>query len=218
MIKDNGIKSALKSSEVVRQAADFSEKKSAAAEADDLFNGLCEDKNIQASNIVPAESGQSGKQEALFNDTSVLGQDNRGPGRPKGAKNKSTREWVEYFLNQCSSPLIFLGKLMTEDTASLARRMCADRIDALKVQVGAANALLPYIHQKQPLAIENVGDELPTINIFTSRATFNQLNNGNNQLKKEIIVDGISSVAPEKISLENNKLIDCIVAESENKV
>jgi len=204
-MEDKGIKTALKSSEVQRQTEDFS-KKSSDFQSSDLFDD-------------PTSSDNSSKGLAFSDETSGLGLQQRGVGRPKGAKNKSTKEWVEYFMATVKeSPLIFLGKLMTEPTDRLARRMCADRIDALKVQVGAANALLPYVHQKQPVAVEVKSEELPTIQIFTSSTLFNQINNGNNQLKKEIIVDGIASTINEEISINNNELALLTNSQSEKKV
>lgn len=216
---DKGINTALKSGEVQGQTKEFQKKiseTSSVQSSADLFDALSSDNISEQQVLKPVESvDNSSKEVALFQDTSGLGQEKRSAGRPKGAKNKSTKEWVEYFLNRCKSPLMFLGQVITEDTETLARKMCANRIEVLKVQVGAANALLPYIHQKQPLAIENIGDELPTIQIFTSPTTFNQLNAGDNRVKKEIIIDGISSATPQQIDIKNNNLIELEKAESE---
>lgn len=156
--------------------------------------------------------------EPLFKEMSGLGSEERGRGRPKGAKNKSTKEWVEYFTNRFESPLVALGKLYTQDTKSLAREMCCDRLDALKIQVAAASSVLPYVHQKQPVALEIATEELPTIQIYTSPTIFNQINNGQNCLKKEIIVDGIASTTTEEIPLKINDLCIEDKTESEKKV
>ena len=206
---DKGIITALNSSEVQRQTPEFLEKNSAAAvpAAPDLF----------ARDDVPAEMpSTSSKEEAFFDEGAGL-ETKRSAGRPKGSKNKSTKEWVEFFLSHHKSPLMFLGSIISEKTSDLARRTCSDRLDALKVQIAAANALLPYIHQKQPLAVEVKSEELPTINIYTSPTVYNNITH-NNQLNKQVIVDGIASTNAEELSLKNNNLIDYANAESENKV
>lgn len=213
---DKGIKTALSSSEVQGQTTEFFEnfadgkiKNSAAGipAAPDLFG----------RNDVPAETpDNSSKQEAFFDEGAGL-ENKRGVGRPKGSKNKSTKEWVEFFLNKHKSPLMFLGEIISENTADLARRTCSDRIDALKVQIAAANALLPYVHQKQPLAVEVKSEELPTINIYTSPTVYKNITQ-NNTLNKQVIVDGIASTNAEELSLKNNNLIEYADAESEKKV
>lgn len=94
-------------------------------------------------------------------------------GRPAGARNKSTEEWVRYFLGRYRSPLTALGELYSRDLATLVDQLQAmadkhkawidtkdggrwDRVainplDVLKMQRDAAVALLPYIHKKQPM-------------------------------------------------------------------
>lgn len=189
---EKGLNTALKCSEVQRQT-----------EASPISD--------QPSLFAPAEISSKEKAEAptgdpIFNEAASLGVDKR-PGRPKGAKNKSTKEWVDFFLSKVKeSPLIALGRLYSENTELLARRLCCKRLDALKMQVAAANAVLPYVHQKQPIAIETSSEELPTIQIFTSPTVYQQINNGNNQVKKEIIIDGIASTTAEEIPLKINDL------------
>lgn len=113
-------------------------------------------------------------------------------GRPKGARNRRTQEWVEYLLSRYRSPLVFLleaysrsprelaeqlqlykfheGKLVLApvlDANGVQLRDAAGELrwqpslatgEAAEIQVRAAIAALPYLHQRQPLAIE-VQDE-----------------------------------------------------------
>lgn len=97
-------------------------------------------------------------------------------GRPKGARNKSTDEWVRYYLGRYRSPLTALGELYSrplEDLVDELQRM-ADKhksyvstgeggryervvispLDVLKMQRDAAVAILPYIHKRQPIEVE----------------------------------------------------------------
>lgn len=87
----------------------------------------------------------------------------RGKGRPPGSANKSTKEWVQFFLARHESPLMQLGRYAAMPLHELARElgvkypehMAFDKaLDILKVQVGCMNAILPYVHQKMPTAIE----------------------------------------------------------------
>ena len=82
----------------------------------------------------------------------------RGPGRPAGARNKRTREWQDWFGRTGKLPLEFLAETFRADTQELADRMGCAPIEALKVQRAAAEACLPYIEQKLPLAVEDVSE------------------------------------------------------------
>lgn len=195
-MNEKGIEKALKSSEVERQTAEFSKKNSAPELS--LFGS-----EEASPSSLPAQAPLSQAEE-------------RGRGRPKGSTNKSTKEWVEFFMTRVKkSPLIFLGELYSQKTEDLARKMRAKREDALKIQISAAAAVLPYVHQKQPVAVQVQTEELPTINIYASQSLFNQFNNGSGKVKPEIIIDAEAETTPEEISLKNNNLMIEEQAESE---
>lgn len=78
----------------------------------------------------------------------------RGPGRPPGSKNKRTEDWTEYILGKYTSPLEFLAKAYTADRDQLAKDLGCDKLDAYKLQIQAARELAPYVHQKQPMAVQ----------------------------------------------------------------
>ena len=89
----------------------------------------------------------------------------RGPGRPPGAKNKSTDEWSRYILSRYRSPLIALAEIASATPAKLAdelsRTLTKDKrvseLQALEMIVKAAEKLAPYLHQKQPIALDGGG-------------------------------------------------------------
>lgn len=78
----------------------------------------------------------------------------RGPGRPAGARNKSTLAMLEYLQSRYQSPLVALAETYSRPVEELARDLACDREDAFKVQVEAMKASLPYWHQKQPMAVQ----------------------------------------------------------------
>lgn len=108
----------------------------------------------------------------------------RGVGRPKGSKNKNTEAWREYLLTKYSSPLevlastmtrkvrdlaIELGYLVYGDQGVLLRKPKPEELEAcLKIQLSCAKELAPYLHQKQPQAIELGDAGLMTLNIFSA--------------------------------------------------
>lgn len=92
-------------------------------------------------------------------------------GRPKGARNRKTAEWVDYLLSRYRSPLVALLELTARTPADLAREIGLYMYhegkpvydangepvlatgEAFKAQVAAMMAALPYLHQKQPMAV-----------------------------------------------------------------
>jgi hypothetical protein len=77
-----------------------------------------------------------------------------GPGRPKGARNKATKEIRDYILARHRDPLDALGEIISMPLMELKKLLGCDMIDALKMQMAAATSLAPYLHQKQPQAIQ----------------------------------------------------------------
>ncbi len=85
-------------------------------------------------------------------------------GRPKGALNRRTRQFREMYEREgFTDPLIFLGRLVSKDTAELARALKMKRKDVLPVQVNAAKALAPYLHSQMPRAVKLEGEAMPML-------------------------------------------------------
>jgi hypothetical protein len=78
----------------------------------------------------------------------------RGPGRPAGAKNRRTQEWVDYLGGRYGTPLERLAQLYSADPKELSRVFGLTMKDAFDVVRGAATAALPYMHQKQPVSVD----------------------------------------------------------------
>ena len=100
-------------------------------------------------------------------------------GRPKGARNKSTDEWVRFHLSRYRSPLTGLAELhsrpleqMVDELQRIAdkhkrwkpdprfdaggywERVLVDPMEVLKLQKDCYVALLPYLHKRQPIEVE----------------------------------------------------------------
>lgn len=125
-----------------------------------------------------AAPGADGGQDELFEpDVPMAVQPiaRSGPkgGRPAGARNKSTEEWRAYLLARYRSPLVGLLEIASRSPRELAQqiglyeyfqdvdgdvRQRLAVVDAFKIQVDALKAALPYLHQRQPLAIEGKGN------------------------------------------------------------
>lgn len=124
--------------------------------------------------------GAEDAQQALFDaDAAMPGMLPAAPpratgkaGRPAGARNKSTEAWRELFLSKFRHPMMVLGELTARTPEELARdlklylthegRPVLDAHgqpvlatgEAVKLQKDAAIALLPYLAQKLPMAVE----------------------------------------------------------------
>lgn len=87
----------------------------------------------------------------------------RGPGRPPGARNRSTEQWVKVILATKRSPLEFLTDVYSRPVELLAAEIGCDRKEALQMQIRCAEATLPYLHQKQATSAEEAAAALLTV-------------------------------------------------------
>lgn len=78
----------------------------------------------------------------------------RGPGRPPGAVNRRTAEWTAYLLGRFQSPLVAMAEAYSRPTAELARELGCTKAKAFELQMQAARDLAPYLHQRQPQAVQ----------------------------------------------------------------
>ena len=96
----------------------------------------------------------------------------RGPGRPKGSRNRRTEETIEYLRAKgVADPLEVLGQIYSRPTAELAEELDISLAEALDRQQHAAQAALPFWHAKvnPNIALKAdkdgfmlwIGDEMP---------------------------------------------------------
>ncbi len=77
----------------------------------------------------------------------------RGPGRPKGSKNKASEQLRNYLLAKYRDPLDGLGEIVSTPIPELARLLKCTRLDAAAFWLRALAEFGPYVHQRQPQAL-----------------------------------------------------------------
>jgi hypothetical protein len=99
----------------------------------------------------------------------------RGPGRPAGSMNRRSKDWQRWWeLSGNKHPLEFLAKVISstpeqlratygsamvlDDDGKDARLAGLGAKDVLALQIRAAEAALPYLEQKLPMAVEDVSE------------------------------------------------------------
>lgn len=95
----------------------------------------------------------------------------RGRGRPPGSRNRSTDEWARFLLTRYRSPLIGLAEIAQATPAELQAALAVEGKpdegvtlpEALRLIMQAAATLAPYLHQKQPTAIDAGGAGMLTL-------------------------------------------------------
>jgi hypothetical protein len=128
--------------------------KTAVAEAHDPETDLPDEDGAEQLDLLPLSQPDSGK------DAQKKGIQSKGPGRPPGARNKSTEAWQQYLLSKYPSPVEGLMATYSRPVADLARELGCSRYRAFQIQQKAMETVAPYVHKKQPMAIENNGNEL----------------------------------------------------------
>jgi hypothetical protein len=94
-------------------------------------------------------------QDVLAVASELVAAPRRERGRPPGSSNRRNSQMFDYLAQLGHRhPAVTLSMIQTADTKALARAICADAIDVLRLQVSAASALLPYDLAKKPQAIE----------------------------------------------------------------
>lgn len=119
-------------------------------------------------------------------------------GRPKGAANKKTAEFEEFYRAKgYRDPLIAMADWITADPVELQawfqeheRAVSAvgkkiltvlpSLLDIIKAQMSAAGELAPYLHGKQPIRVKIEDERLPML----------VLNLGTNQLAQAKVIEG----------------------------
>lgn len=95
----------------------------------------------------------------------LVAKERRGRGRPAGSGNRRNDDMMRYLQNLGHrDPAVTLSMIQTADTKDLARTLCADPIDVLKVQEKAASRLMEYFYAKKPQQLELPrGDRVPVM-------------------------------------------------------
>lgn len=78
----------------------------------------------------------------------------RGPGRPPGARNKRTERTLQWLLSHHRDPREVLLSISDKHPADLAAILGCTMLEALQEVRIAAAAVLPYLAQRQPLAVD----------------------------------------------------------------
>ena len=105
---------------------------------------------MQLPLLPPVEDGEG----------AAAGDGKRGRGRPPGARSKRTEEIVAYLERRYPSPLEALAGVYSRNIKVLAAEFGLSAptfdqlVELLRLQIVAANALAPYMHQKQPVAVQ----------------------------------------------------------------
>lgn len=85
-------------------------------------------------------------------------------GRPAGAINKKTVQLRQYLAGMgFRDPALVLAQTYSMPLEKMAAILDCDRHDAYKMQMNAAEALMPYLHGKMPLKVEVDDKPMPVV-------------------------------------------------------
>lgn len=104
----------------------------------------------------------------------------RGPGRPKGARNKRGRDWQAWIDASGEHPIAFLARIYRAPPGSLLGREgpdgnpIVDSKEELALKIRAAEAVLPYVEQKLPALDEDEASGSKRILMIVGEMTADQ--------------------------------------------
>ena len=78
----------------------------------------------------------------------------RRAGRPQGARNRRVEDVARWVLDHMGDPLLVQAQVAVMPVAELAAALGCSPMDALAAQRLAAAQVLPYLHQRKPIAVD----------------------------------------------------------------
>lgn len=139
----------------------------------------------------------------------------RGRGRPPGARNKRTEAVARWFIGKYGDPLSALGEIINTPTDVLYEQMVlaqggeakGKRVsgrDAMELRLSAIKEALPYIHGKQPIAVDVTGkaDAVLFIPGLNAPAAFDT-----QQLTQAVEALGVDAIEEGGIRLDDGRLL-----------
>lgn len=94
----------------------------------------------------------------------------RGPGRPWGSRNKRTERTVQWLLQRYRDPRAVLLEIAEANVGDLAARLGCSLYEALQEKRLCAQAVLPYVAQRQPLAVDVTNRQVVYLTIHEGQA------------------------------------------------
>ena len=97
-----------------------------------------------------------------------LAEQRQGPGRPKGSRNRTTRQTLQILAQSPNyrDPLLVLASISTMSPEQLKSAYGLKGSEAISAQIRAASDLAPYIHSKQPQGVKISGTPGAPVNIM----------------------------------------------------
>lgn len=113
-----------------------------------------------------------------------------GPGRPVGAGNRATREWVRVLIEKHGSPLERLLEIASQDTEELRRSLSCTKLEAWDRQLTCLKEALPYLHQRLPQSIQVDGAPLMPVMIAVSGAIAQRIGAAGENQQDQRLIEG----------------------------
>jgi len=120
----------------------------------------------------------------------------RGVGRPPGALNRRTEAMLSYLEARYRSPAVALAEVYSRPVDTLAQELGCPRLEALRIQVSAMIASLPFWHSKLPIAVHIEGKGMVALSIqgMAALAAATSQKEGEITIEAEIVENGDESM------------------------
>lgn len=113
------------------------------------------------------ETGELGGDQQGDGET---GDQARGPGRPKGALNRKTKDLYRYLaqtVDGFTDPAVVLARAASAKVTDIAKDLKCSNQDAMALKLSAADKLMPYLHGKAPAQEVGEDERIPMLIVDT---------------------------------------------------
>jgi hypothetical protein len=132
-------------------------------------------------------------EQLAFDDLGLPGTPKRARGRPSGQRNKRNQRVADYLLARYRDPLEGLTQMASLGVEDIQAALGCTKLEAWQEKRLCAIAALPYLHQRQPIAVDLTNRNVVHLTINTGATEAASVGDGETFVLGQIVEGEIMS-------------------------